>query len=444
MRGSLPWRPDAKNFSCWDQYLAMAFAQLTYRESLRDIETCLGAVGGKLYHMGFRTSVARSTLADANESRDWRLYADFAQTLIATAHRLYAREPLGVDLDESLCAGFDDHRSVLGTVSVGPLPAKQGGGQDAHATGSARQYSGVCSYQRRQGARCERAGSDHPRGKRVLRDGPWLHRFRAALSLDLAWRLLPYPSPQEFPFPQAGLASGRQNYRGAVRPDDRLVWFYTAKGYRARLRRIHYWDAEREKRLVFLTINFTLPAKVIADLYRCRWQVGASRQGHINQSVKVRPRPRDSGLVAGEAAWHESKTTKPSDNILRKEYAQHTRLQRTVNDVASLHANPVAETVDNVRKQQGLTEKSPMRQPSPAGYQRRHGVKADVSTGEALGARRRNPVGEMSAITASGKCRHRHQGGGSDRSTDDGRAAKRARREGSGPVSIPPVKVRQG
>src|SRR5271157_2779227 len=94
----------AKNFSCWDQYLAMAFAQFTYRESLRDIETCLGAVGGKLYHMGFRSSVARSTLADANESRDWRIYADFAQTLIATARRLYARDPMGVDLDQSLYA----------------------------------------------------------------------------------------------------------------------------------------------------------------------------------------------------------------------------------------------------------------------------------------------------------------------------------------------------
>ena len=76
----------------------MAFAQFTYRESLRDIETCLGAVGGKLYHMGFRTSVARSTLADANESRDWRIYADFAQTLISTARNLYARDPLAVDL----------------------------------------------------------------------------------------------------------------------------------------------------------------------------------------------------------------------------------------------------------------------------------------------------------------------------------------------------------
>jgi hypothetical protein len=112
-------------------------------------------------------------------------------------------------------------------------------------------------------------------------------------------------------------------------------------------------------------------------------------------------------------------------------------------DVASLHANPVAEMVYNVRKQQELIETSPMRRLSPAGYQRRHGVKADVSTGEALGARRRNLAEEVSAITVSGKCRHRHQGDGSGRSTVDGRAAKRARREGPGPVSTPFAKVRQ-
>jgi hypothetical protein len=93
-----------KNLSCWDQYLAMAFAQLTYRESLRDIEACLRSVGAKLYHMGFRGNVARSTLADANESRDWRIYADFAQVLIAIARPLYARDPSGVDLDQSLSA----------------------------------------------------------------------------------------------------------------------------------------------------------------------------------------------------------------------------------------------------------------------------------------------------------------------------------------------------
>ena len=93
-----------RNFSCWNQYLAMAFAQLTYRESLRDIEACLHSLQGKLYHLGFRGSVARSTLADANESRDWRIYADFAQTLLAIARPLYARDAMGVDLDESLYA----------------------------------------------------------------------------------------------------------------------------------------------------------------------------------------------------------------------------------------------------------------------------------------------------------------------------------------------------
>jgi hypothetical protein len=93
-----------KNLSCWEQFLAMVFAQLTYRESLRDIEACLRSVGSKLYHMGFRGKVARSTLADANEARDWRIYADFAQVLIAIARPLYTRDPIGVDLDQSLYA----------------------------------------------------------------------------------------------------------------------------------------------------------------------------------------------------------------------------------------------------------------------------------------------------------------------------------------------------
>jgi hypothetical protein len=180
----------------------------------------------------------------------------------------------------------------------------------------------------------------------------------------------------------------------------------------------------------------------IAQIYLTRWKIGVSSQGHIVQSVRDRPRSKDSDLVAGEAPWRESKTAEPSDKHTRKECAQRTRLQRAVNaDVASLHESPVAETVDNARKQQELSETSPIRQLSPAGYQRRHGVKDDVETGEALGARRRKLVEEMLAITASGKCRHRHQGGGSGRSTVDGRAAKRARREGPGPVSN---SVRQG
>ena len=93
-----------RGFSCWDQYLTMAFAQLTYRESLRDIEACLRSMSGKLYHVGFRGQVARSTLADANESHDWRIYADFAQVLIGIARPLYAHDSIGVDLDQSLYA----------------------------------------------------------------------------------------------------------------------------------------------------------------------------------------------------------------------------------------------------------------------------------------------------------------------------------------------------
>ena len=93
-----------KSFSCWDQFLAMAFAQFTYRESLRDIEACLRSLGSKLYHAGFRGKISRSTLADANESRDWRIFADFAQVLIGIARPLYAHDPIGVELDQSLYA----------------------------------------------------------------------------------------------------------------------------------------------------------------------------------------------------------------------------------------------------------------------------------------------------------------------------------------------------
>ncbi len=216
---------------------------------------------------------------------------------------------------------------------------------------------------------------------------------------------------------------------------------------------IHAQEAEapRDRDKIDWKLITSLPVRSRKDAieklawYALRWKIGVSSQGHIVQPVKDRPRSKDSGLVAGEAPWRESKTAKPSDNMLGKECAQRTRLQRTVNaDVASLHEYPVAETVYNARKQQELAETSPMRQLSPAGYQRRHGVKDDVETGETLGARRRNLVEEMPAITVSGKCRHRHQGGGSGRSTVDGRAAKRARREGPGPVSIPSVKVRQG
>ena len=119
----------------------MAFAQLTYHESRCDIEACLGSLKGKLYRLGFRGKVARSTLSDANESRDWRICADFAHRLIATARRLYIRERMAVDLDESPYALDSTTIDLcLGTVSLGSVPAVQGGGQDAHAAGPARQH----------------------------------------------------------------------------------------------------------------------------------------------------------------------------------------------------------------------------------------------------------------------------------------------------------------
>ena len=128
-----------RTLSCAEHYRAMAFAQLTYRESLRDIETCLSVQTSKLYSMGFRDPVRRSTLADANEARDWRIYAELAQRLIGQARRLYGNEDLGFDLaNTGLCAGLDDHRSLSGGLSVGAFPHDQGGGQDAHAVGLAR------------------------------------------------------------------------------------------------------------------------------------------------------------------------------------------------------------------------------------------------------------------------------------------------------------------
>jgi hypothetical protein len=169
-----------------------------------------------------------------------------------------------------------------------------------------------------------------------------------------------------------------------------------------------------------------------------------SRKGHIYQLVRDQPGRKDSSLVAGEASWRESKTTEPSDNLLERSVATHQVATCSERRRSLVTRFPVAETVDNARKQQERAETSPKRPFSPAGYQRRHDGKDDVETGETLGARRRNLVEEGPAITVSGKCGPRHQGGGSGRSTVEGRAAKRARREGPGPVSTLLVEVRQG
>ncbi len=133
------WR--VRTLSCAEQYRAMAFAQLTYRESLRDIETCLSAQPAKLYAMGFGDPVRRSTLADANEARDWRIYAKLAQRLIVPGETAVHQRGSGFRPRQyGLCARLDDHRSLSGRLSVGAFPHDQGGGQDAHAAGFTRQH----------------------------------------------------------------------------------------------------------------------------------------------------------------------------------------------------------------------------------------------------------------------------------------------------------------
>jgi hypothetical protein len=196
---------------------------------------------------------------------------------------------------------------------------------------------------------------------------------------------------------------------------------------------------------VFMSTDTTLEAVEIIRLYGLRFKLGVSRLTTPHSVGESPTEAKDLRLVAREAPWSESETVKPSDSMLGKEYMRHIRLQRTVNaDVASLNVVPVAETVECARRQQELSETSLKRRLSPAGYQRRHGVKDDVETGEALDVRRRNLAEEAFTITASGKCERRRQGGGSGRSTVDERAAKRARREGPGPASDSIVEVRHG
>jgi hypothetical protein len=264
----------AKNFSCWDQYLAMAFAQLTYRESLRDIETCLGAVAGKLYHMGFHASVARSTLADANESRDWRIYADFAQTLIGTARTLYARDPLGVDLEQSLYAL--DSTTIDLCLSLFPwakfrrrkAAVKMHTLLDLH--GNIPTFIRVTS------------GNVHDVNllDEILPEaGAFYVMDRAYIDFQ---RLFVFTLSSAFFVVRTKsnvLLQRRYSHpvdKGTgVRSDQTVILtsFESASVYPDALRRVSYFDAETNKRLKFLTNNFVLPALTIAQIYKCRWQV---------------------------------------------------------------------------------------------------------------------------------------------------------------------------
>ncbi len=263
-----------KDFSCWDQFLCLAFAQLTYRESLRDIEACLRAQQPKLYHMGFRGPVRRNTLAHANEHRSWRIYADFAQILIATARDLYRDEPFGVELSETvyaldsttidLCLAlfpwgkFRRHKSAVKLHTLldlrGCIPANVyvTGGQvhDINLLDQLLPEAGAFYL-------LDRGYLDFGR-LYVLTQGRAFFITRAKQNTRF-WRRQWHPVCRS-----SGLRSDQTI---------QLTGPKTSRLYPDPLRRIHYFDAEKELRLIFLTNNFLLPALTIAELYRARWRV---------------------------------------------------------------------------------------------------------------------------------------------------------------------------
>jgi hypothetical protein len=263
-----------RNFSCWDQFLAMSFAQITYRESLSDIEVCLRSRQDQLYRMGFRSRVAHSTLADANSSRDWRIYHDLAQGLIARARRLYANEPLAVELEQTvyaldsttidLCLSlfpWARFRSTKAAIKLhtlldlrGPIPTmiwiSEGKMADVRALDEVVPEPGAFYVM-------DRAYVDFGRLHRFELAGAFfVTRAKAGIQLS---RLESRPVDQS-----TGVRS------------DQVVWLTLLKSiehYPDRLRRIGYRDPEDGRSLVFLTNNFDLPALTIAKLYKGRWGV---------------------------------------------------------------------------------------------------------------------------------------------------------------------------
>ena len=263
-----------RSFKCFDQFLCMAFAQLTYRESLRDIECCLRAMDKKLYHSGFRSKVSRSTLADANENRDWRIYHDFAQKLIPIARELYADEDFGIQLDETvyaldastidLCLSvfpWARFRKTKGAIKLhtlldlrGNIPSfidiSDGKVHDVNVLDILIPEIGAIYVM-------DRGYLDFGR-LYTLSQAPAFFIIRSKSNTKVR-RLYSHPVDK---------SCGLQCDQTIA-----LSGYYSRKGYPGKLRRIRFFDAEQQRRLVFLTNHFSLPAITVADLYRCRWQV---------------------------------------------------------------------------------------------------------------------------------------------------------------------------
>ena len=264
---------NVRTFSCLDQFLSMAFAQLTYRESLRDIEACLRAQPTKLYHMGLRGKVSRSALADANESRDWRIYAEFAHALIRTARRLYAQEPLSVDLAETVYAL--DATTIDLCLSLFPW-AKFRTTKAAVKLHTLLDLRGaIPSFIHISDGKLHEVNVldmllPEP-GAFYVMDRGYLD-FERLYRLDQAGSFFVTRTKSNFRFKRVYSHPVDRSTGLLCDQEIELIVFYSQQGYPARLRRIRYRDAEG-RRLVFLTNHMTLPPLTVCELYRSRWQV---------------------------------------------------------------------------------------------------------------------------------------------------------------------------
>src|SRR5210317_2004002 len=263
-----------RSFTCYDQLLCMAFAQLTYRESLRDIECCLRAMREKLYHMGIRGKVSRSTLADANEVRDWRIYSDFAQILIHEARHLYAEDDFGLELNDTVYAL--DSSTIDLCLSLFPWARfrKTKAAVKLHTLldlrGDIPTFIWITD-----GKVHDVNVLDHlvpEPGSIYVMDRAYLD-FERLYQLDQCSAIFVIRSKSNTGLRR--LYSHKVDKTTGVRYDQTVVptGFYTKKDYPDKLRRIKYFDAEKGRAFIFLTNQFTLPALTIAELYRCRWRV---------------------------------------------------------------------------------------------------------------------------------------------------------------------------
>lgn len=263
-----------KSFSCWDQFLCMAFAQLTYRESLRDIQACLRGNQQKLYHMGLRGKVSRNTLAHANQVRDWHIYADFAQILITRARSLYAQEDFGLELEQTVYA-FDATTIDL-CLSLFPWAQfrRRKGAIKLHALLDLRGSIPTLVFVTHGKVHEINLLDELPiePGAIYIFDRGYLD-FARLYKIHQARAFFIIRAKSNFRFRR--LYSQPVDKAKGVQADQIILLhgFYARKDYPERLRRIRYFDAEQQRRMVFLTNNFTLPAFTIAELFRCRWKI---------------------------------------------------------------------------------------------------------------------------------------------------------------------------